>query len=336
MTSNERRGNGGNRTYVSAATSARRLRQRSAGRMLPFSSWRAIASARASAAPARSPCARSTSARSTRISACVGDVVAARRGRRPRRGRARPPPRSGRGARARARGRSSTSGASPKTSRACSSSASASSSRPWRDEDVGDAGAVERDVVRRAHLRRDAGSRRVAPARRRRRRPRASPSRLPPCAPPRARTRCRARGRSTSSARGDRAPRRSGRGGRRGTGRRGARPPRPPASPRSRAQASSSSRNASTSSTGVRPKSIAPPTSFQDSIWRRVSPEAIACTRPRCERLELRAPVARGELGDAHELPGIREVRVAADRLEDGDRPPCDGAERRRARSARA
>ena len=52
------------------------------------------------------------------------------------------------------------------------------------------------------------------------------------------------------------------------------------ARPRSCAQASSSSRNASTSSTGVRPKSIAPPTSFQASIWRRVSPEASACSRP--------------------------------------------------------
>ena len=45
------------------------------------------------------------------------------------------------------------------------------------------------------------------------------------------------------------------------------------------------------------------------------------------ERHELRASIARGELGDAHELPGIREVRVAADRLEDGDRPPRDVAQ---------
>ena len=42
------------------------------------------------------------------------------------------------------------------------------------------------------------------------------------------------------------------------------------------------------------------------------------------ERPELRAAVAGGELGDAHDLPGVREVDVAAERLEDGDRAPCD------------
>ena len=51
------------------------------------------------------------------------------------------------------------------------------------------------------------------------------------------------------------------------------------ASPRSRPQASSSSRNASTSGTGVRPNSIAPPTSFQASICRRRSPDASAWSR---------------------------------------------------------
>ena len=45
------------------------------------------------------------------------------------------------------------------------------------------------------------------------------------------------------------------------------------------------------------------------------------------KRGELRASIARGELGEAHELPGVREVRVAADRFEDGDRPAREDAQ---------
>ena len=42
------------------------------------------------------------------------------------------------------------------------------------------------------------------------------------------------------------------------------------------------------------------------------------------ERHELRAVLVRGQFGDTHELPGIREVCVAADRVEYGDSPLCD------------
>ena len=90
-------------------------------------------------------------------------------------------------------------------------------------------------------------------------------------------------------------------------------------SPRSRAHASSSSRNASTSATGVRPNSIAPPTSFQASIWRRMSPDAIACCRAALQRLELRAPPAgRG----APPCPSAATRRRARRRpVESRDRP---------------
>ena len=46
------------------------------------------------------------------------------------------------------------------------------------------------------------------------------------------------------------------------------------------------------------------------------------------ERHELRPPVAREELGEADDLPGIGEVSVAAERLEHGDRPTRKVAER--------
>ena len=58
-----------------------------------------------------------------------------------------------------------------------------------------------------------------------------------------------------------------------------------------------------------------------------MSPDAIACSG-RAEREELRASVARSELGEAHQLPRVREVGVAADRFEDGDRPSRDAAQR--------
>ena len=67
-----------------------------------------------------------------------------------------------------------------------------------------------------------------------------------------------------------------------------------------------------------------------------MSPEASACLTALLERHELRASVARGELGEAHELPGIREVCVAADRLEHGDRPSRDRRAARRGPAARA
>ena len=78
---------------------------------------------------------------------------------------------------------------------------------------------------------------------------------------------------------------------------------------------------------GVRPKIIAPPTSFQASTWRRVSPDARRVSLGLLKRPELRASVARGQLGEAHELPGIREVRIAVDRLEHRDRPTRDVAQ---------
>ena len=122
-------------------------------------------------------------------------------------------------------------------------------------------------------------------------------------------------------------PRRSGRCARRGTGPPSSASASTAARPRASAQASSSSRKASTSSTGVRPKSIAPPTSFQASIWRRMSPDAIACPRARSSATSCAPLSPAASSASAHQLPRIREVSVAADRLEDRDRPSRDAAQ---------
>ena len=97
-----------------------------------------------------------------------------------------------------------------------------------------------------------------------------------------------------------------------------------PGRPRSRAQASSSSRNACTSARGVCPNSIEPPTSFHAAIWRRTSPEAIACSRPRCSASSCALRLAGQQLRSSHQLPRVGEVGIV---VEGRNRSLGDGTE---------